>query len=173
MIGPVDILDCLAQKVQISDPHLVVIPGISPLSALALTAIFRLGTYRNADAFIAFIGMNVRVRHSGRWNGKSKLTKKGDPEVRRLLFNPAMRARRNPLWEPGYLALRERGFSTTAAFVAPGDRLAWVTFALLRKEFDFDHCPGPGSPDFSIRRQRNSGQLPSPVCGTAIVGYAA
>ena len=114
------------------------IPGIGPLSALALTAIFHQGTYRNADAFIAFMGMDVRVRQSGRWKGKSKLTKKGDPEVRRSLFNAAMQARRNPLWEPYYLALRERGFSTTAAFVALGRKLARVVFALLQKNVEFD-----------------------------------
>ena len=114
------------------------IPGIGPLSALALTAIFHQGTYRNADPFIAFMGMDVRVRQSGRWKGRSKLTKKGDPEVRRLLFNAAMQARRNPLWEPYYLALRERGFSTTAAFVALGRKLARVAFALLQKNVDFN-----------------------------------
>ena len=68
------------------------IPGIGPLSALALTATFHQGTCRSADALIAFMGMDVRVRQSGRWKGKRKLTKKGDPEVRRLLFNAAMQA---------------------------------------------------------------------------------
>ena len=70
--------------------------------------------------------------------GKSKLTKNGGPEVRRLLFNAATQARRNPLWEPYYLALRERGFSTTAAFVALGRKLARVAFALLQKNVEFD-----------------------------------
>ena len=84
------------------------------------------------------MGMDVRVCQSGRWKGKSKLTKKGDPEVRRSLFNAAMQARRNPLGEPYYLALRERGFSTTAAFVALGRKLARVVFALLQKNVEFD-----------------------------------
>jgi transposase len=66
------------------------------------------------------------------------LTKKGGPEVRRLLFNAAMQARRNLLWEPYYLALREQGFSTTAAFVALGRKLARVAFALLQRNVDFD-----------------------------------
>jgi transposase len=114
------------------------IPGVGPLTALALIAIFHQGHFRSVDAFIAFMGMDVRVRQSGRWRGQSKLTKKGDPEVRRLLFNAAMQGRRNPLWEPYYLALRERGFSTTAAFVALGRKLARVAFALLAREVDFD-----------------------------------
>lgn len=114
------------------------IPVIGPLTALALTAMFHQGTFRNVDAFIAFMGMDVRVRQSGRWRGQSKLTKKGDPEVRRLLFNAAMQGRRSPVWEPYYLALRARGFSTTAAFVALGRKLARVSFALLQKNADFD-----------------------------------
>ena len=63
---------------------------------------------------------------------------KGDPEVRRLLFTAAMQARGNSLWEPYYLALRERGFSTTEAFVALGHKLARVAFALLQKNVKFD-----------------------------------
>ena len=29
------------------------------------------------------MGMDVRVRESGQWRGRRKLTKKGDPEIRR------------------------------------------------------------------------------------------
>ena len=36
-----------------------------------------------AEAFTAFMGMAVRVRESGQWRGRRKLTKKGDPEVRK------------------------------------------------------------------------------------------
>ena len=114
------------------------IPGIGPLTSMALVAIYHHGRFRNADAFIAFMGMDVRVRQSGRWRGQSKLTKKGDPEVRRLLFNAAMQGRRDALWEPYYLAMRERGFSTTAAFVALGRKLARIAYALLEKEVEFD-----------------------------------
>jgi hypothetical protein len=68
----------------------------------------------------------------------TSVDQKGGPEVRRLLFNAAMQARRNPLWEPYYLALSEQGFSTTAAFVALGRKLARVAFALLQRNVDFD-----------------------------------
>ena len=96
------------------------LPGVGPLTALALVALYHRGEFVRADAFIAFMGMDVRVRESGQWRGRRKLTKKGDPEIRRLLFNAAMQARRSPLWEPYYLALRQRGLSATAAFVALG-----------------------------------------------------
>ena len=114
------------------------LPGVGPLTALALVALYHRGEFVRADAFIAFMGMDVRVRESGQWRGRRKLTKKGDPEIRRLLFNAAMQARRSPLWEPYYLALRQRGLSATAAFVALGRKLARVCSALLKNETEFN-----------------------------------
>ena len=58
-------------------------PWVGPLTALALVALYHRGEFVCADAFIAFMGMDVRVRESGQWRGRRKLTKKGDPEVRR------------------------------------------------------------------------------------------
>ena len=103
-----------------------------------MVATYHRGQFRRADAFIAFMGMDVRVRDSGTFRGRRKLTKKGDSELRRLLFNAAMQGRRSVLWEPYYLALRARGMSTTAAFVALGRKPARVCFALLANETDFN-----------------------------------
>ena len=114
------------------------IPGIGPLTAMALVATWHRGAFCNVDAFIAFLGLDVRVRQSGRWQGRRKLTKKGHGEIRRLLFNAAMQARRNALWAPYYLRLRDRGLSSTAAFVALSRKLAKVCFALLQNNSQFD-----------------------------------
>lgn len=113
------------------------LPGVGPLTAMALVASWRRGQFRSADAFIAFLGLDVRVKQSGRWQGRCKLTKKGDGEVRRLLYNAAMQGRRSPQWEPYYLRLRGRGMSSTAALVALSRKLAKVSFALLRTDAQF------------------------------------
>jgi transposase len=114
------------------------IPGIGPLTAMALVATWHRGDFSNVDAFVAFLGLDVRIRQSARWQGRRKLTKKGDGEIRRLLFNAAMQARRNALWAPYYLRLRDRGLSSTAAFVALSRKLAKVCFALLQNNSEFD-----------------------------------
>ena len=114
------------------------IPGVGPLTALAMVATYQRAQFRNDDAFIAFMGMDVRIRESGQYRGRRKLTKKGEPELRRLLFNAAMQGRRNLHWQPYYLALRERGLSSTAAFIALGRKIARLCFVLLRKEVDFE-----------------------------------
>ena len=49
-----------------------------------------------------------------------------------------MQARRDALWAPYYLRLRERGLSSTAAFVALSRKLAKVCFALLQNDSRFD-----------------------------------
>lgn len=125
--------------------HCQSIPGVGALTALAMVATYHRGEFRRADAFIAFMGLDVRVRDSGQSRGRRKLTKRGEPELRRLLFNAAMQGRRQPAWESYYLALRQRGLSSTAAFVALGRKLARLCFALLRAGTDFNPERHPGA----------------------------
>ena len=113
------------------------IPGVGALNAAALSALFHRGEFRSADAFIAFIGLDVRVRDSGKYKGKRKLTKKGNPEVRRLLFNAGRAGAKSPQWRDYYLSLLDRGFSKTAAEVAIGRKIAKLAFALMRDQSEF------------------------------------
>jgi transposase len=110
------------------------IPGIGALNAAALVATFHRGRFHSADAFIAFLGLDVRVRDSGRHRGRRKLTKRGNPEMRRLLFNAARAGARTSRWKSYYEQLRARGLSSTAACVALARKIARVAFAMLRDQ---------------------------------------
>jgi len=108
------------------------IPGVGPLSAIALLESYRRGAFESIDAFIAFLGLDVRVRDSGRYTGRRKLTKKGDPENRRLLFNAANSAKQCSAPHAAYYArLRARGLSATAATMALGRKLARQAYGVL------------------------------------------
>lgn len=113
------------------------IPGVGTLNAANLVATYYRGDFRRADSFVAFMGLDVRIRESGYFRGKRKLTKCGDPETRRLLFNAARSASRTSTWNTYYLSLRERGLSTTAAAVALSRKIARLAFALLRDQSQF------------------------------------
>ena len=113
------------------------IPGVGNTTSLALVAAFHRHAFRNADAFVAFLGLDVRVRDSGRHRGRRKLTKKGDPEVRRLLYNAAMSGCKQPHWKVYYRSLRDRGLSGTAALMALARKMVRVCFALLRLQVPF------------------------------------
>ncbi len=110
------------------------IEGIGPLTATALTTTFHRGSFRHSDAFIAFLGLDVRVRDSGQARGRRKLTKKGDPELRRLLFLAAMQAARSTTWQTFYQRYLNRGLAKIQALVILARKLARVAFALLKNQ---------------------------------------
>lgn len=115
------------------------VPGIGPLNALALCAAYRSGQFPHRDPFIAFLGLDVRTKDSGKHKGRRKLTKKGNPEYRRLLFNAAMAATKDGrLFHPQYQALQARGLSKTAALVAVSRQIARLAFGLLKNQTAFD-----------------------------------
>ena len=110
------------------------IEGIGPVTSMALTMAYQRGSFRSSDAFIAFLGLDVRVRDSGTCRGKRKLTKQGDPELRRLLYLAAMRACRTPSWQGFYQRHLDRGLSKIQALVVLSRKLARVAFALLKNQ---------------------------------------
>ncbi|KWR78141.1 IS110 family transposase [Pseudomonas sp. PI1] len=110
------------------------IEGIGPLTAAALILAFQRGHFRNSDAFIAFLGLDVRLKESGRYSGRRKLTKQGDPEIRRLLHNAAMAATRTKRWRELYQGYLARGLKTTEALTVLARKLARIAFALMQTQ---------------------------------------
>lgn len=132
------IKECIEQAGYLDDyKRCQTIPGVGPVNAAALVAVYHRGTFCKADSFIAFMGLDVRVRESGRYRGKRKLTKRGNPEIRRLLFNAARAASRTSQWNTYYLSLRDRGLSTTASGVVISRKIARLAFALLRDQSEY------------------------------------
>jgi len=95
------------------------IEGVGELTATGLATTFMRGDFANSDAFIAFLGMDLTVDDSGKKNGPRYLTKKGDPEVRRLAYNAAMAACRSARWKPFYESYLARGFSKNPGLGGP------------------------------------------------------
>lgn len=114
------------------------VPGIGPLTALGLVAAYHRGHFTHHDPFIAYLGLDVRVRDSGRHRGRRKLTKSGEPEIRRLLHNAAMAAIRRPSPFSAYYAQLRTRLSGIQALVALARKLAKVAFHLIRKQATFD-----------------------------------
>lgn len=130
--------DCIKQAGYSDDyQRCLKIPGVGPQNAAALVAMYHRGHFRKSDSFIAFIGLDIRVRESGYYKGKRKLTKQGNPEIRRLLFNAARAAARTDKWNTYYWLMRERGHSTTATAVALARKIARLAFALLRDQTEY------------------------------------
>ncbi|SDG32161.1 transposase, partial [Phytopseudomonas seleniipraecipitans] len=107
-----------------------------------LNMAFLRGTFRNSDAFIAFLGLDVRMKESGRYCGQRKITKQGDPEIRRLLHNAAMAAARTQRWQEVYQGYLKRGLKRTEALTILARKLARIAFALMQKQVDYNPRQG-------------------------------
>lgn len=112
-------------------------PGIGKLNAIALVSVFHRGAFASSDAFVAFIGLDVRQRESGRYKGQRKLTKRGEAEVRRLLWCAAQPARSYHRFDQCYQQQLDKGLSKIAAKVVLARKLARIAFTLMTKQQTF------------------------------------
>lgn len=117
--------------------HLRTVVGFGPLLSASIAHAITRHPFKKADAFIAYIGYDPRVRDSGQWRGRRCLSKRGPAELRRLLFTAAMSACKTKLWQPFYQRYRARGLSTTAALVVLARKLARVAFSIVKHHVDF------------------------------------
>ena len=114
--------------------HCLSMPGIGSCNASALVATYHRGAFANSDAFISYLGLDVRIRESGYFKGKRKLTKRGEPELRRLLFCASYPARKYHRFADYYQRQLEKGLSKIAARVILARKLARIAFTLIKNE---------------------------------------
>ena len=119
---------------------LLAVPGIGAVTAAALASRLAFRTFPGPDQFVAYIGLDVSVRQSGRYQGKSKLTKQGDAELRRLLYCCAqanLRIKDSP-FRAEYERARAKGLPTTAALNVVARKLAKVCWAMVHYGSSYD-----------------------------------
>lgn len=113
------------------------IPGVGPSNAAALVATYHRGAFSGTDAFVAFMGLDIQVRESGQFRGKAKLSKKGEPELRRLLYCASHASRCHQRFADYYQRLIDKGLSKIAARVALARKLARISFTLMKTQQTF------------------------------------
>lgn len=124
------------------------IPGIGAGNAAALAVSYHRGAFGGSDAFVAYLGLDIRLRESGRYKGQAKLTKQGAPELRRLLYCASHPARSHPRFAEYYQRQLDKGMSKIAARVALARKLARIAFTLMSRQETFqtgdkNYCMGP------------------------------
>jgi transposase len=138
--------------------------GFGELTAAYMTAMLASGVFRTSDAFVAFIGYDLRVRESGKLKGKRKLSKRGDPEARHLLYMAALAAAHKPgPFADLYAHYMARGFTKTETLVFIARKLARVAWAIYTKKQPYNPdrvLNQPGSPSHPVDDQATT--MPSP-----------
>lgn len=117
------------------------IPGIGPVTAAALAACLVDKRFTSPDQFVAYVGLDIRVRQSGRRQARAGLSKHGDAELRRLLYLAAMagaRCRADRTVADRYARERAKGLAPTAALTAVARKLAKVAWSLVTHGSTYD-----------------------------------
>jgi len=130
------------QDVQMSEvsTRLQTIKGIGPQGGSLLAALFSRIPFRNADALVAYSGLDPRARDSGQKKGRRRLSKRGPAPLRRQAYLMAKAASRTPVFKPLYEALKARGFAPTQALVIMARKLLRVAFAVWKSGKPFDEA---------------------------------
>ena len=118
------------------------VPGIGPITAAAVSSRLQAIPFVSADAFVAYVGLDVRVRDSGQRKGQRALTRQGDAELRKLLYlcaQASLRAKDSPFKEQ-YERELAKGLPTTAALCAVARKLAHLCWSLVHHGTKYDRA---------------------------------
>jgi len=114
------------------------IPGVGVLTGAALLQLFTRAKDASCDAVVALTGLDPRPMDSGSRKGIRRLSKRGNAEMRRLLYNAAMSGARTLTWRGVYERERAKGLPATGALIALARRLVRVAFSLFKSHSMFD-----------------------------------
>jgi transposase len=114
------------------------ITGIGPVGSALLGALLSRVPFANADALVAYSGLDPRPNDSGAKTGRRKISKRGSPELRRQLYLAAFGAAHSKAVGPLYRAIKGKGFKPTQALVILARKLLRVAWAIWKSEKPFD-----------------------------------
>jgi transposase len=114
------------------------IPAVGHAVGIGLLTSLERWALPRADAFVAFIGLDPRPEDSGKKSGRRRLSKRGDPELRRLLYVAAMSASRTRVWAPLYQRALARGLARIEALVVLARHIARTAWSIYTHRTHFD-----------------------------------
>jgi transposase len=121
------------------------IPGVGGATAAWLLTLFSgHHGFGNAKQAVAFAGLAPRLRQSGQWAGRTRLSKTGDPLLRKALYMPALTALTfNPAIRAFCQRLKANSKPGKSYVCAAMRKLIHIAFAILKsgKPFDPEYQP--------------------------------
>lgn len=70
---------------------IMTIPGVGFITAVAIIAeTDGFSLIKSIKQLTSYAGLDIKIRESGKWKGKSKITKKGNSNIRKALFFPSL-----------------------------------------------------------------------------------
>jgi transposase len=114
------------------------VTGIGVQISALLANLFGRLQFANADALVAYSGLDPRPHESGKYRGQRRISKRGPALLRRQVWLAGFSASHSKVFAPHYQALRARGLSTTEAFLILGRKILRIAFAVYKSKQPFD-----------------------------------
>ena len=113
------------------------LPGMTPLSS-TLSVVLDLDV-KSIKSWIGYVGIDISVRQSGTWRGRSRLTKRGNAYLRKRMFQAAWGAcLTNPAVRRYYDHLKLQGRCHTEAVLTIARKLLRVSYTLIKSGGEYD-----------------------------------
>lgn len=115
--------------------------GIGPITALTLLALFRKYPGTNRNQVVALVGFDpIQFQSGTSVHGKSRISKCGNREIRKRLFEATLSAARyNPAIKAFYCRLKEQGKPDRVARVAAARKLLLIAHSIYESGQLFIH----------------------------------
>lgn len=90
--------------------------------------------FSNTNQVVAYAGMDLTVKESGKWKGRVKLSKRGSGRLRRILYMAALVSLRlkDSAFGAYYRHLREQGLAGRSALMAVMRKMLITAYSLLK-----------------------------------------
>lgn len=118
--------------------RLMKINGVGPVVSAVLVSDLRCYTFVNADAYVAFCGLDPKPNQSGKFFGRCKISKQGSKLTRCLLYIAAMSGTKTKVWKPIYEKLLARGLSKVQAIVCIARKILRTAWSIYTYKTEFD-----------------------------------
>ena len=112
--------------------RIAAIPGVSPFVSGLMCLLLRQDVKSNR-AWIAFAGLDIRVKESGQWKGKGKLGKRGNAYLRKILYQTAWGLKQHdPGFKTYYQRLKDQGRPYVESLLMIARKFLRICFVLVK-----------------------------------------
>jgi transposase len=115
---------------------LISIPGVQLLTAAIIVAeTSGFETFENIKQLTSYAGLDVRIQESGKWRGKTKISKQGNSHIRKALYMPAISKITSDIaTKEFYERLVGANKTKMSAVIAVERKLLGLMFSLWKKQ---------------------------------------
>jgi transposase len=116
--------------------YMLSIPGVGLLTAATLVAETNgFAAFENIKQLTSYAGLDVCIKESGKWKGKSKISKRGNSYIRKALFMPSLsKISHDPSTKKFFENLKQKKGIGMMATIAVERKLLGLMFSLWKKE---------------------------------------